>query len=81
MPLEPKSTPDGTTVYVASDEGDRGSKGPFLVAYATPERERRYGWWCTSCNTVDNAMGAMGRIECNVCGNFRKPTEWDAAHE
>jgi hypothetical protein len=34
MPLEPKSTPDGTTVYVASDEGDRGSKGAFLVAYA-----------------------------------------------
>ncbi len=81
MSLEPKTTPDGETVYVASDEGDKGSRGPFLVAYASRDRDRRYGWWCTSCDTVDNAMDSMGRIECNVCGNFRKPTQWDAAHE
>ena len=81
MSLEPKTTPDGDTVFVASDEGDRGSKGAFLVAYASRDRDRRYGWWCTSCDTLDNAMDSMGRIECNVCGNFRKPTEWDAAHE
>jgi len=71
----------GETVYVSTEEGDKGSKGPFMVAYSTPEGDRKYGWWCSNCESVDNAMDAMGRIQCNVCGNFRKPTEWDAAHE
>jgi hypothetical protein len=79
--LDERDTNDGETVYVDRGDGDRGSKGPFLVVYRTPERERRYGYFCTNCETLDNAMDAMGRIECNVCGNLRKPTEWDAAHE
>jgi hypothetical protein len=62
-------------------EGDRGAKGPFFVTYVTPDRVRKYGWFCANCETFDNAMDSMGRIECNVCGNLRKPTEWDAAHE
>lgn len=74
-------TADGKTVYVSTRDGDRGSKGPFLVAYESPEADRRYGWFCLNCESVDNAMDPMGRIKCNVCGNFRKPTEWDAAHE
>ncbi len=75
------STDDGDTVYVSETDGDKGSKGPFLVAYESPDFERRYGWFCTNCESFDNAMDAMGRIKCNQCGNFRKPTEWDAAHE
>jgi hypothetical protein len=72
---------NGRTVYVDAAGGDRGSKGPFLSAYLSPRGDRRYGWFCTVCETFDNAMDSMGRIECNECGNFRKPTEWDAAHE
>lgn len=75
------STADGTEIYVSSTDGVRGSDGPFLVAYESPDADRRYGWFCTNCESVDNAMDAMGRIKCNNCGNFRKPTEWDAAHE
>ena len=72
---------DGRTVYVAETDGDIGSKGPFLIAYESRDRESRYGWFCTNCETVDTAMDSMGRIQCNHCGNLRKPTEWDAAHE
>jgi hypothetical protein len=79
--MDALTTPEGDEVYVAEDEGERGSEGPFLVVYRSPERERRYGWFCTNCERIDNAMDAMGRIQCNVCGNLRKPTEWDAAHE
>jgi hypothetical protein len=79
--METRTTPDGETVYVNRSEGDSGSDSPFFVAYRTPDRERKYGWFCANCETFDNAMDAMGRVECNVCGNFRKPTEWDAAHE
>lgn len=79
--MEAKTTPGGRTVYVARDEGERGSKGPFFVVYGTSERRNRYGWFCSHCETFDNAMDAMGRIECNTCGNMRKPTDWDDAHE
>ncbi|WP_135822755.1 DUF5816 domain-containing protein [Halostella litorea] len=79
--MEERTTGEGETVYVDRSDGDRGSDGPFFVAYLTPDRERKYGWFCSNCETFDNAMDAMGRIECNACGNFRKPTEWDAAHE
>lgn len=78
--MNARTTEDGDTVYVGR-EGDRGSKGPFLVAYRGPEGEERYGWFCTNCESVDTAMDSMGRVECNRCGNLRKPTEWDAAHE
>jgi len=75
------TTGDGETVYVAREEGERGSKGSFFAVYRGEDRERRYGYFCDNCERIDNAMDAMGRIECNVCGNIRKPTEWDAAHE
>ncbi|ELY97029.1 hypothetical protein C482_14059 [Natrialba chahannaoensis JCM 10990] len=74
-------TEDGDTVFVSQADGDTGSKGPFLVVYETSDADTRYGWFCTNCEGVDNAMDSMGRIKCNRCGNFRKPTEWDAAHE
>lgn len=79
--MEPVTTDDGETVYVARSEGDRGSKGPFFVAYRDADREQKYGWRCGNCGAFDTAMDTMGRIECNACGNVRKPTEWDAAHE
>lgn len=79
--LEPKTAPDGTTVFVTRKEGERGSKGAFFVAYLSRDQNERYGWFCGNCETFDNAMDTMGRIKCNHCGNIRKPTEWDAAHE
>jgi len=75
------TTDDGTTVYVARDEGERGDDGPFAVVYASPDRERRYGYACLNCETLDVAVDTMGRIVCNDCGNFTRPDEWDAAHE
>ncbi|WP_101294855.1 DUF5816 domain-containing protein [Halegenticoccus soli] len=80
MELE-RTTADGASVYVDRTAGERGSKGPFFVVYAGEDGDRRYGYFCGNCETFDNAMDTMGRIECNECGNIRKPEEWDAAHE
>ena len=79
--MKTMSTDDGDTVYVSPTDGDRGSKAPFYIAYQSPDGTDRYGWFCAHCESFDNAMDAMGRIQCNQCGNFRKATEWDAAHE
>lgn len=79
--MEAVTTPDGETRYVARDETEPGSEAPFFVVYLGENRERRWGFFCGNCESVDNAMDTMGRIRCNACPNVRKPTEWDAAHE
>lgn len=79
--LQPRDGPDDRRLYVACDEAERGSEGPFYVVYAADTRGTRWGYFCANCETFDNAMDAMGRVQCNVCSNFRRPEEWDAAHE
>ncbi|MGB9965181.1 DUF5816 domain-containing protein [Halobacterium hubeiense] len=74
-------TTDDGTFHVAEDEGERGQDGPFYVVYRTADRERRYGYYCSNCESIDVAMDSMRRIKCNDCGNFTKPDEWDSAHE
>lgn len=81
MTLQQATTPDGETVYVDRRDGDRGAKGPFFVVYVSEDRDQRWGFYCGNCDSLDTAMDTMGRIECNECGNIRKPEEWDAAHE
>lgn len=69
---------DDETVYVAFDEGRRGGTGAFFAAYREPDRNRRYGFYCDNCGSVDTTMDTMGRIACSTCGNTAKPTQWDA---
>lgn len=71
---------DGRTVYVAPDETERGSVAPFHVVYSDEDRTTVYGYFCGNCEHLANAMDAMGRVECDNCGNTRKPTRWDAAY-
>lgn len=78
--MERLSTEEGT-LYVARDEAERGSDGPFYVVYRTTDRRDRWGYLCGNCGSQNTAMDTMGRIVCNDCPNQRKPTEWDAAHE
>lgn len=78
--LEPWTAPDGTTYYVDYTDADRGSHGEFAPAYADPEGETLYGWFCVPCETIDTAMDSMERIECNQCGSVRKAKRWDAAY-
>ena len=81
MDMEERTGPDGATLYVNRDEAERGSKGSFYVVYEDPDAASRWGYFCGNCETFDNAMDSMGRIQCNECANVRKPDEWDAAHE
>ncbi|PSQ60250.1 MAG: GNAT family N-acetyltransferase [Halobacteriales archaeon SW_9_67_25] len=71
---------DGTTVYVDHENQEIGSIDDFHVVYTTREGEEIYGYWCARCESFANAMDAMGRIQCDECGNARKPTRWDAAY-
>jgi len=81
MQLDAIRTAEGETVHVDRTDGEKGSKGTFFVAYVSEDGETRWGFFCENCETTDNAVDSMGRIECNVCGNVKKPDEWDAAHE
>jgi ribosomal protein S18 acetylase RimI-like enzyme len=78
--LTRRQTDDGTTVYVAYDESMRGSDAPFFAVYLDEERTERYGWLCGADESFDIAIDTMERLECNDCGNRRKPVRWDAAY-
>ncbi len=71
---------DGETVFAHLGEADRGSNGDFHPVYRTRDRDDLVAWLCSACGAIDNAMDPMGRLECNECGNTRKPTRWDAAY-
>jgi len=87
---------DGRALYVNWAESDRGSKAPFYAAYSDEDTEERssssprsrtpedagelFGWFCSNCESFDNAMDSMERLECNDCGNQKKPVRWDAAY-
>jgi hypothetical protein len=73
--------PADQTLHVDSQTGKRGQKGPFYVVFTDENRETRWGFFCSNCETLDNAVDAMGRVQCNVCSNRTKAEEWDAAHE
>jgi len=77
--VEPIQAEDGE-VYVNHDESDSGSIGDFFVVYRDRDRTEKYGYYCGNCDSLANAMDAMGRVECDSCGNNRKPTRWDAAY-
>jgi hypothetical protein len=78
--MEERTGPDGATLYL-SREVERGNKAPFRVVYLDSEGERRWGFFCANCESLDTAVDSMGRIQCNDCSNFHKAEEWDAAHE
>lgn len=74
------TAPDGERVHVAYDESERGSDGAFYAAYLDEDHEEQYGYFCSSCESLDTAVDTMDRIECNDCGNRGKPSRWDAAY-
>jgi ribosomal protein S18 acetylase RimI-like enzyme len=78
--LKPLTLEDDRTVYVDHDNVERGSVAGFHVVYLDEDRDEKYGYYCSKCDSLANAMDAMGRIECDQCGNSRKPTRWDAAY-
>jgi len=79
--METVRGPDGEQLYVEDDPDRIGSKAPFYVVYADESRETRWGFRCGNCDTIDNAVDSMGRVQCNECSNRTKAEEWDAAHE
>lgn len=72
--------PGDRELFVDEGDADRGADGPFYVVYSDPEGQEKYGYLCGACDSLANSMDSMGRIECESCGNFRKPTRWDAAY-
>lgn len=71
---------EGQSLYVNWAESDRGSDAPFYAAYTDEDGENLWGWFCSNCESFDTMMDSMERLECNDCGNQKKPVRWDAAY-
>ncbi|WP_138005788.1 DUF5816 domain-containing protein [Halalkalirubrum salinum] len=81
MTREAATTETGESVFIDRSDAERGADGLFYAVYVSESGDDPWGYFCSNCESFDNAMDTMGRIECNTCGNIRKPEEWDAAHE
>lgn len=77
---ESREGPEDQQLFIAFDESERASDGPFYPAYNDRSREDRYGYFCGNCESFDVAVDSMDRVECNNCGNRSKPSRWDAAY-
>lgn len=71
---------NGREAYVDTDDADAGSNAPFHPVYADRDGESRLGYYCENCDSVATAMGPMGRLQCQDCGNVGNPSRWDAAY-
>ena len=63
------TTEDGKEVFVALDERDSGTEGPFFVTYTDEDHSERYGYYCSNCGSLDVSMDGSDRLECKDCGN------------
>jgi ribosomal protein S18 acetylase RimI-like enzyme len=66
------STDDREKVYVGTDPF-RGTEGEFVQTYVDPDRTEPHGYHCLNCESSDVTMDSMERIQCEECGNERKP--------
>lgn len=71
---------DGRPGYVNPADVEPGSEAPFQIVYTDSAQETQYGYYCKNCETLANAMDAMGRIACPSCDNIRRPTRWDSVY-
>lgn len=79
-PPERAAAPDGTDVFLDPGDPLSGTVGPFFEAYATPDFEERYGYYCGACRTVTTEVDEQDRIVCPECGNRHRPAEWDGSY-
>jgi hypothetical protein len=77
--LEPREYED-QTLYIDRTDSSRGSEAPFFGVFTDEDGDNRYGYFCSNCESFDNTMDSMERIECNDCGNKRKAARWDASY-
>jgi ribosomal protein S18 acetylase RimI-like enzyme len=72
--------PDSVTIeddetLSLGEEHYQGTEGLFVLTYTDADREERYGYYCTNCETADVSVDTMDRLKCQTCGNTHKPTE------
>ncbi|GAA0246323.1 GNAT family N-acetyltransferase [Halobacterium noricense] len=77
--LEPRQY-ENETLYINRAESSRGSKAPFFAVFTGEDAKTRYGYFCSNCESFDNSMDSMERIQCNDCENKRKAARWDSAY-
>lgn len=70
---------DGSEVYLG-DDPIPGTEGQFAEVFSDAARSEQYGYYCTSCGSLDISMDDMERLRCGNCGNMHKPDDYDAAY-
>lgn len=81
---EPRDVPSkiekaGHERFVGS-ETIPGDEAPFHPLYNDEDHDEQYGYYCSDCESVVEAVDELDRIQCTECGNAHRPDEWDGAY-
>lgn len=82
---EPEDIPatvsvDGRELFVDGENAIPGDESPFHTVYEDEGFDTLYGYLCSNCGSMVEAVDELGRIECTECGNVHRPDEWDDAY-
>ncbi|SEO30443.1 Ribosomal protein S18 acetylase RimI [Halogranum amylolyticum] len=72
--LPDTATADGEEVYLGDDVVP-GTEGGFVSTYTDDERTTEHGYYCTNCGSTAVSVDSMERLECQNCGNVRRPDD------
>lgn len=71
-------TDDGKQVFLAFDELESGTDGPFFATYLDEARKEPHGYYCSNCGSLSVTADVSDRIECQACGNDHAERSSDA---
>jgi GNAT superfamily N-acetyltransferase len=84
-PAEPEDLPskvstDDQELVVDTDDEIPGDAAGFYPLYHDEDYEEQYGYYCSNCDSMVEAVDELDRIKCTECGNVHRPDEWDEAY-
>lgn len=82
---EPEDVPatvsiDEREMFVDRDDGIPGDVATFYPLYHDESHDKRYGYYCSNCDSIVEIVDELDRIKCTECGNVHRPDDWDKAY-
>lgn len=71
-------TEDGQQVFLAFEEMESGTDGPFFATYLDEAKEDPHGYYCSNCGSLSVTADVSDRIACPDCGNDHTERSSDA---
>lgn len=63
---------DGERLLIDTEDEQSGTEGPFYPTYTDEGMTDQFGYYCSSCGSIETSVDNMNQIECTDCGSTHK---------